>query len=45
MIDGLIICRAPPANRIKACDGVNGGEIPGQRGGVKAGQRRDGMQI
>ena len=24
---------------------VNGGEIPGQRGGVKAGQRRDGMQI
>ena len=24
---------------------VNGGEIPGQRGGVKVGQRREGMQI
>ena len=25
--------------------GVNGGEIPGQRGGVRAGQWRDAMQI
>ena len=30
---------------LQILQGVNGGEIPGQRGGVRAGQMRDVMQI